>query len=76
MTGGRDVGAEGQKKTITANLCAGCRDMNTGDNPEKWHFCKAVNEMVKPVVLSFPKGEKCRDKLCSYRIAAKRKKTA
>lgn len=61
---------------ITANICVGCRDVKKGDDPERTHFCEAVRCEVGPVIVTFPRGGKCRDRICHHRLRAARNSVA
>ncbi len=77
------MGDKSSSKTmITANICVGCCDMNGDDDPDKTHYCREAAEkgikhgFVPPMVVTYAKGEKCRDKLCEVRRAVSKNKAA
>ncbi len=64
----------GSKKNegVTTDLCVGCVDRDVQDGLQ--HYCKVALTYVYPVVATYPKGEKCRDVLCTHRVQAQRQK--
>ena len=61
-------------KKVTANLCTGCRENKSPEitDATKNIFCEVAVTFIAQQFATFPVGEKCRDKLCSYLRATKR----
>jgi hypothetical protein len=77
------VGDNSSKKTlVTANICIGCCDMTDGGDPQKTHYCREAaekgisNGLVGPMIVTFPRGDKCRNNLCTVRKAAGKNQAA
>lgn len=55
-------------KEVTDNICRGCKDQNKdGESPDKVHFCRHVQRDVDPVIATYERGNRNRNKLCPHR---------
>lgn len=59
-----------KNEEVTTDLCVGCVDRDGQDGLQ--HYCRVALTYVYPVVATFPKGQKCRDVLCAYRVQARK----